>query len=795
MIALLERMVITVVNKKEQFNRLLKEDLIILDGAMGTMIMDEIDEISTHQELININNPEIIKNIHKKYISAGAKIIYANTFNLNKYKYKDCEYDYHKLIKEGIKIAKEASNNEALVALDIGPIGTMLEPNGQLKFEEAYNIFKDIIITGNDADLIVFETMSDLYELKAAVLAAQENSDLPIITSFTFEANGRSFSGCSVAAYACLMEALDVDVIGVNCSLGPKDLLPIVKELAQSTTKPIAVKANAGLPNPTTNKYTMSSNEFCEINSIFLDYGIKLIGGCCGTRPQFIKDLAKLKNKNIIKKIDNKLKLCSGLDVVKIDSVKIVGERINPTGKPKFKQALINNDMSYILKLAIEQVDAKADILDVNVGVLEVNESEMMVKLIKEIQSVVNVPLQIDSTNVEAISAGLRVYNGKPIVNSVNGESKKLDEILPLVKKYGASVIGLTIDEDGIPKTALKRFQIAEKILDRALFYGIKKEDIIIDCLTLTVASAQDQVFETLSAMKMIKEKLGLKLTLGISNISFGLPDRKTMNQTFLTMAINSGLDLAIINPNVTDLIQTVYANNVMLGYDLNCLDYISNYNKEEKKIVNTTYTIEEAISKGLKKEVENLVKKALLTNEPMKIINEMLVPSLDAVGDDYEKNIIYLPQLIKSASAASVGFEIIKNKLRKNNQVVNKGNILLCTVKGDVHDIGKNIVKVILENYGYNVIDLGKNVPIELVVEETLNNNVKLVGLSALMTTTSINMTKTIKALKDAGYKGKIVVGGAVITQSFATSINADYYAEDAKMAVKIASEVFNEN
>lgn len=783
------------VNKKVQFNNLLKEDLIILDGAMGTMIMDQVEEMSIHQELINIKNPKIVKDIHQQYIKAGAKIIYANTFNINKYKYKECEYDYHLLIKEAIKIAKDACNKNTLVALDIGPIGKMLEPNGNLKFEEAYEIFKDIILTGKDADLIVFETMSDLYELKAAVLAAKENSDLPIITSFTFEANGRSFSGCSVAAYACLMEALDVDVIGVNCSLGPKDLLPIVKELANSTSKPISVKANAGLPDPITNKYNMDSKEFSEISSYFLDYGIKLIGGCCGTTPEFIKELAKLKSKKVNINVSHELKICSGINILKIDSVKIVGERINPTGKKRFKQALIENDMSYILNLAIEQVDAKADILDVNVGILEIDEAKIMAKLVKEIQSVIDIPLQIDSSNSNAIEAGLRVYNGKPIVNSVNGETKKLDEILPLVKKYGASIIALTIDEDGIPKTALKRYQIAEKIMNSALSFGIKKEDIIIDCLTLTVASAQDQVYETLNAMKMIKEKLGLKLTLGVSNISFGLPDRITMNQTFLTMTINSGLDLAIINPNISELTKTVYACNALNGFDENCLDYIANFNKKEKIVIESTYTINKAIAKGLKDEVKKLVNEALLTKNPMDIIDNMLIPALDEVGDNYEKNIIYLPQLIKSASAASGGFEIIKNKLSENNQVVNKGKILLCTVKGDVHDIGKNIVKVILENYGYKIIDLGKDVPIETIVEKTIKNEVQLVGLSALMTTTSINMQKTIVALKVAGYKGKIVVGGAVVTKNFANSINADYYAKDAKEAIKIASEVFNEN
>lgn len=798
---------------------LFDRDYIILDGAMGTMLQQKGMELGVVPETLNITKPEWIVDIHSQYINAGSDVVYANTFGANRYKMKDTGYTVEELISAAIKNAKTAAKDtNALVALDVGPIGQLLEPTGSLSFEEAYDIFKEEILAAKDADLVVIETMTDLMEIKAAVLAAKENSTLPVITTMTFEENMRTFTGCSVSAMCLTLEGLGVDALGVNCSLGPKDLLPIVAEIANWTSLPIVVKANAGLPDPVTNTYNVLPDEFASIYKEMLQYGVHTIGGCCGTTPEYIKKLKQMaeeanENGEFVKgSMKRQLSVCSPTKTVIVDQPRIVGERINPTGKKRFKQALMENDMDYILGQAIEQIEAGAEILDVNVGLPEIDEKEMMIKTVKALQSIVDVPLQIDSTKPEVIEAALRVYNGKPILNSVNGEDKILDEILPIVAKYGAAVIGLTLDENGIPDSAEKRVKIAEKIMNKAMSYGIPKEDVIIDCLTLTVSAEQKACLETLKALNIVKNKLGLRTVLGVSNISFGLPNRETVNKYFLTMALYSGLDLPIINPNVSSMVWAVKTYKVLADIDKNSMDFIEYSSTHEAESVakkseqtgsdtgNVTATLStpeankilHAMETGMKNEGKRLTEECLNKFDAMDIINEMLIPALDVVGDKFEKGKIFLPQLILAADVAKECFEVIKTFLAdKGAGSESKGKIVIATVKGDIHDIGKNIVKVILENYGFDVIDLGRDVDPEIILKNTVENDVHLVGLSALMTTTLGSMEDTIKLLRANNVDCKIMVGGAVLTKDYAMEIGADYYAKDAKMSADIAKEV----
>lgn len=779
------------------FKQLLEKDFIFLDGAMGTMLQASGLEAGATPELLNLTNPTLIQSIHKKYIDAGSDIVYANTFGANSYKLHG--ESVQKVISAAVENARKACGENALVALDIGPIGQLLEPSGTLEFEQAYEIFKEQIIAGKDADLIVFETMTDLYELKAAVLAAKENSDLPVMCTMTFEENQRTFTGCSISSMAITLSGLGVNAIGINCSLGPKQLVPLCDELLTWTELPIVLKPNAGLPDPVTNKYDVSPEEFAKEMRIAAEHGVKFLGGCCGTTPEFIKAL-KTELSDVIPQrlaFEKKAAICSPTNTVVINQPRIIGERINPTGKKLFKEALKNNDMGYILNQAIEQVKAGADVLDVNVGLPEIDEKAMMIKTIKEIQSVTDVPLQIDSTIPEVLESALRVYNGKPIVNSVNGEEKSLESVLPLVKKYSAAVVGLTLDQNGIPSKAEERFAIAEKILNRALEYGIPKEDVYIDCLTLTASAEQEAVMETLKALKMVKEKLGLKTVLGVSNISFGLPNRPIINQSFLTMAMTYGLDLPIINPNIDAMTGAVRAFKLLTNVDKNSVEFIWAYNDALPKTqtaanVNSEISLEYAIENGLKEASAEITAKLLETCDSMDIVNEKLIPALDKAGEQFEKGKIFLPQLILTAGAAQSAFAVIRDKILSSDSApISKGKIVLATVKGDVHDIGKNIVKVLLENYGYDVIDLGKDVPCEEVVKAAIEHKVKLVGLSALMTTTLGSMEETIKLLHENNVNCKIVVGGAVLTPEYAKKIKADFYAKDAKETVDIAKQV----
>lgn len=788
-----------------------KNRLWYLDGAMGTMLQSAGLETGRAPEGLNLSNPELITKIHRAYLDAGAQILYTNTFGANREKLAHEELSVHEIVAAGVACAKQAvhtfcqDNPQAerpRVALDIGPIGQLLEPYGTLAFEDAYDIFREIILAGKDADIIVFETMTDLYEVKAAVLAAKENSDKSVFVTMTFETNHRTFTGCSVDAMCAVLEGLGVDALGVNCSLGPEELYPIVQKMCELTALPLIVKANAGLPNPETGEYSITPEQFAAQMARFVPLGVCYLGGCCGTRPDFIRQVIAETQGQIPeqKEIRRRTVVCTPTETVVVDGVRVIGERINPTGKKRFQQALREGDLDYILAQAVEQADAGAHILDVNVGLPGVDEPEMMVRVVKAIQSVTDLPLQIDSSNSDALAAGLRVVNGKAIVNSVNGEPEVLERVLPIVKKYGAAVIGLTMDQNGIPATAEQRFAIAERILKAARAHGIPKEDVFIDCLTLTISAEQDKAVETLRAMEMVRDRLGLHCTLGVSNISFGLPNRTLITTSFLTLAMASGLDLPIVNPNTAAIMDTIRAFNVLYNRDRNAEAYIAAYTKEKEPAREVTPQAEEeqttlprAVDKGLKDEARRLTVQLLAQGKTeLDIVNELLIPALDVVGGRFERGEIFLPQLINSAGAAQEAFEIIRTEMAKKGTVaVSKGTVIVATVKGDIHDIGKNIVKTIVENYGYRVIDLGRDVPIETVVQTAIRENVHLIGLSALMTTTLANMEETIHALRTSEHPCKIWVGGAVLTPEYAKKMGADFYARDARESVDICKEV----
>lgn len=798
-----------------EFKELLKKEFIILDGAMGTMLQASGLELGGIPEELNFTDPGLLTDIHRKYIEAGSDIVYTNTFGANRYKLAHSRYSVEEVIKKGVENARAAcEGTDALVALDLGPIGKMLEPIGDLSFDEAYEYYKEEVIAGCDADLVVLETMTDLLEVKAALLAVKENSDKPVICTMTFEENMRTFTGVAVSSMAVTLEGLGADAIGMNCSLGPKEVFPIVKELAKWVSVPIVVKPNAGLPDPITNTYDVTPEDFAGLMGELVPLGVKIMGGCCGTNPEYIAALkARLSKEQYVKNEVRKFSaVCSATKTVLVDGPCIVGERINPTGKKRFKQALVDHDLDYILKQGIDQVEGGAEILDVNVGLPGIDEEMMMMEVIKELQTVVDVPLQIDSTIPKVLETALRHYNGKPLLNSVNGEQASMDAIFPLVKKYGAAVVALALDENGIPKKADERVAIARKIVKEAAKYGIPPRDIYVDCLTLTVSAQQEDAMETIKALHQVKEELGVKSALGVSNISFGLPNRELMNQNFLAMALLSGLDLPIINPNVPGMTGAVRSYRVLANLDKDSREYIDAYSNIEIKSMaatkengqsqtdasvkvgqSLTDQLSNAIYKGLKEEGHDLTGEILKEMDPMVLVNEILIPALDEVGKKFEKGTMFLPQLILSAEVAKEAFSVIKTYLSKAEQApVSKGNIVLATVKGDVHDIGKNIVKVLLENYGYTVIDLGKDVPPESVVKAAIEHKAPLVGLSALMTTTLVSMKETVDLLRENNVPCKVVVGGAVLTPEYAKEIGADFYAKDAKESVDAARQVF---
>jgi 5-methyltetrahydrofolate--homocysteine methyltransferase len=783
------------------YQDLLKKDFIIYDGGMGTMLQGRGLEMGHNPSVLSITNPEIIEQVHREYAEAGSDIVFINTFSANRYKLEGTGYSVKEVVEASVKCGKNGvKGHDTLIALDIGPIGQLLEPNGTLTIDEAYDMFKELVTASDDYDVIAIETMTDLMEIKTALLACKENSDKPVLCTMSFEENGRTFQGVSPEAMILTLEGLGADAIGLNCSLGPDEIAPVLERICNKCNVPVIAKPNAGLPDPVTNTYTMGAEEFAEKLSKLSQLGVKVLGGCCGTTPEYIKLLAEKLSKMTYKKNTHKYEtaVCSGTTVVNIDQPRIIGERINPTGKKLFKQALVNNDMDYILSQAISQAEDGAEILDINVGHPEIDEKEMMVKVVKAVQGVVDLPLQLDSTKPDVLEAGLRVYNGRAIVNSVNGEEKSLSEILPIVAKYGASVVGLTLDEDGIPESAEKRVEIAEKIISRATALNIREEDIYIDCLTLTVSAQQSGAVQTLQALEEIKKRHNVKTVLGVSNISFGLPQRPLVNQTFLTMALERGLDLPIINPSVFGMAGAVRSYRVLKGFDDESRDFIdcySDYVIETVKNDTHEMTLEHAVMKGLKSECRSITAEKLKNTNPLEIIDKELIPALDKVGNLFESGKVFLPGLLSAATAAQQAFDLIKETLAKSStETVSKGKIIMATVKGDIHDIGKNIVKVLLENYGYNVIDLGRDVEPELIVKTAVKENVKLIGLSALMTTTLKSMEDTIKLVRQTPeLKDTLVmVGGAVLTEEYAMKIDADYYCKTASISVDTAKLVF---
>ena len=766
-----------------------------LDGAMGTQLQDKGLPAGASPELFMMEHGEIIEDVHAAY---------TNTFGANAKKLCKSQYTVEEVITRAVQLAKSAAKrrNGVQVALDIGPIGELLEPNGYLPFEEAYELYRQQVVAGEQAgaDLVIFETMSDLYEVKAAILAAKEHTQLPVFVTMSFEADHRTFTGCTTASFALCAEGLGADAIGINCSLGPDQILPIAEELAAMTNLPLIIKANAGLPDPLTNTYSIDAAAYARMLLPYTKLPLAYVGGCCGTTPQFIQELKNTLPTTIaVEKRKRRIGsyACTPTKCLHIQDVHVIGERINPTGNKRMKAALQEHRMDEILAIAMEEVEGGADILDVNVGLPGIDEKEMMVEVIKERQSVIDLPLQMDSTYPAVSRAALLAVNGVAIVNSVNGEAAVMESILPAVKKYGANVVGLTMDEDGIPACAQKRLEIGTRIVETAQRYGIAKERVFLDCLTLTVSAQQSGAKETLQALTAIREQLGVHTVLGVSNISFGLPSRILLNQSFLTMAMQAGLSMPIMNPNQAAMMDAVRSYRVLQGIDVDSQEYIRIYAQQKREggkphIESVHINIEESIMRGLKEETRQLCTKLLSEKEPLQIVNEHLIPALDAVGARYEKKEIYLPQLINAATASQCAFEEIRRSVQAGGlESISKGKIILATVKGDVHDIGKNIVKVVLENYGYQVFDLGKDVPVETVVETAIKEQVRLIGLSALMTTTLKSMEETIQALHESGHECKIMVGGAVVSADYAKQIHADYYARDAKESADIAKEV----
>ena len=794
---------------------------ILLDGGMGTMLQAAGLKLGAKPEELNITDPALIEGIHAKYAAAGSRIINANTFGASAHKLAGSAYTLEETIAAGIANCKRAcALYGALAALDVGPLGELLEPNGTLAFEDAVTEYGRIVRAGvaAGADLIFFETFTDLYELKAALLAAKENSTLPILASMSFEAGGRTFTGCTVESFAATARGLGADAIGINCSLGPKEIFPMAKRLAEAVpgSFPVFVKPNAGLPRADGSGYDITPQLYGMQMKPYRELNLFAAGGCCGTTPEFIQLLNGVFAGCKPGRPDHPMKsvICSPVSCVNVDGITVVGERINPTGKKRFQQALRENDMNYVLEQAVSQVEAGAQILDVNVGAPGVDEPALMEQVVKALQSVVSLPLQLDSSHAEALERGLRVYNGKPIVNSVNGEPEVLEKILPLCKKYGAAVVGLAIDKRGIQPKAEDRVAVARRIKEAALAAGIPQEDIYIDCLTLTASAQQQDVLATVEALHTCKTELGVRTILGVSNISFGLPCRTYLNTTFLTMAMYAGLDLAIMNPSSEEMMAAVYAYNVLINRDPQSTKYIERYANRvpasaalakaaqaatvaqsggEAELSGPYAPLMKAVEKGLKGEAAAQTRALLETKEPLELVDEALIPALDIVGSKYEKGTLFLPQLLQAASAAQSAFEEIKTAIAKKGAAnESKGRIVIATVKGDVHDIGKNIVKVILENYGFEVIDLGRDVPVETVVNTVREKDVHLVGLSALMTTTLKSMEETIAALHEAKLDCKIMVGGAVLTPEYAKKIGADWYAKDAKRSADIAKEFF---
>lgn len=789
---------------------LLGKQRLYFDGGMGTLLQAQGLKAGEKPEMWNITHPDIIRNIHLSYLQAGSNIITTNTFGANCLKFDNLE----EIISSAIANARNAvaefdgDKDRCFVALDMGPLGKMLKPLGDMKFEDAVEVFRQTAVLGEKygADLVIIETMNDSYETKAAVLACKENTSLPVIVSNVFDENKKLMTGADPMAMIAMLEGLGVDAIGMNCSLGPKQMLEVARDYVKYASVPVVVSPNAGMPRTENGKtvFDVSADEFSDIMKEIALMGASVLGGCCGTTPEYIKcTVEKTKALPYEAPTDKGITVVSSYThAVEIGREPVlIGERINPTGKPKFKQALRENNIGYILNEGIAQQEKGVQILDVNVGLPEINEDEMLTTAVRELQSVLDLPLQLDSVKASSLEKAMRVYNGKPLVNSVNGKQESMDAVLPLVKKYGGCVIALTIDESGIPDTAEGRCAIAEKIVKECEKYGIGKKEIIVDPLAMTVSSDDNSGKITLESVKLIKEKLGLKTSLGVSNISFGLPRRDEVNSIFMSLAFNMGLDCAIMNPYSVSMMQSYYTYMALSGMDKGCMNYIgfaSNV-KTESVTVDTAVKagaeyssqLQRAIIKGVKNDSYSFAKELLKDKAPLEVINSEIVPALDEVGKCFEKKTMYLPQLLMAAEAASKAFEAVKEAMG-DSKGESKGKIIVATVKGDIHDIGKNIVKVLLENYGYDVIDLGKDVEAEKIVAAAKEQGVKLVGLSALMTTTTEAMAETVALLKKECPDTKTMVGGAVLTKEYADMIGADYYAKDAMEGVRIAESIF---
>lgn len=776
----------------------LNKDFLIFDGAMGTMLQAAGLPAGGLPEVYNIEHPEIIREIHQKYIAAGCQVVTANTFQANALKLKDCPYSPKELITAGIQLAKESGAD--YVALDIGPLGQLMKPMGTLTFDKAYELFTEQILSGVEAgaDIILFETMSDLLEVKAGVLAAKEHCDLPVFVTMTYQADGRTFVGVDPQSAAITLSGLGVDALGVNCSLGPKELSPIIDTLLAYSRVPVMAQPNAGLPQMENGKtvYRVTPEEYGDFMAELAKKGVAVLGGCCGTNPEFIAAMAKkLQGISFNPATPRKITAISSACKTTVfdEGITVIGERINPTGKKLLKEKLRQQDFGYLAGEAISQEKAGADALDINCGLPDIDEAETLKKAVEEVQAVTNLPLQIDSSDPTSIERAVRAYNGKPLINSVNGKQESMDAVLPIAKKYGAAVIGLTLDESGIPEKAEERFAIAEKIVKEAEKYGIPKEDIIIDCLVLTASAQQPLVLETLKAVNLVKTRLGLHTVLGVSNVSFGLPSRPVLNSAFLSAGFGAGLSGAIINPLSEPMMDAVRSFRVLNNQDKDATEYIQHFSQvapPSAPSVQTERTLKEYIMEGRQTETADKTRELLQTKDALSIIDEEFIPALDTVGERYEKGELFLPQLIQAAEAVRCGFEILKSSVPQGS--MDKGTILLATVQGDIHDIGKNIAKMLLENYGYRVIDLGKDVPIQDVVDAALTHQVRLIGLSALMTTTVTAMKDTITALRAAGCTAEIMVGGAVLNEEYVSFVGADHFAKDARADVLIANRIF---
>ena len=790
----------------------LGKELLYFDGGMGTLLQERGLQPGELPETWNLLHAEEIREIHRKYIEAGSDIVLTNTFGANALKFHDDAYSLEEIVNAAVghvKAAAEQAGNGRRIytALDIGPTGKLLKPMGDLDFETAYEAYKEVMIYGEKAgaDLIHIETMSDTYELKAAVLAAKENTSLPVFATTIFDERGKLLTGADVPSVVALLEGLRVDAFGINCGMGPEQMIPILEQITKYSSLPVIVKPNAGLPKQKNGQtyYDVSPEEFAEVMKKIVEMGAVVIGGCCGTTPDHIKAMADACRMIPIKPVEKKnftMVSSYGQSVFLGTGSKIIGERINPTGKKRFKQALKEHDLDYILREGITQQDNGAHILDVNVGLPDIDEPALMKEVVQELQSVTSLPLQIDTVDVEAMDGALRIYNGKAMVNSVSGKQESMDKVFPLIQKYGGVVIGLALDENGIPADAEGRVQVAKKIIAEAAKYGIEKKDIVIDALAMTISSEPEGAKITLETLRRLRDEVGVCTVLGVSNISFGLPSRPIVNSIFYTMAMQNGLSVGIINPGSEDMMKAWYAFHALMALDSNCEKYIARYAQQPGTTPvqaaggKHTMTLQSAIERGLKEEASSITAELAEQKDALDIINEELIPALNNVGEGFEKGTVFLPQLLMSAESAKSAFAVLKERMDQSGEVQEKkGKVILATVKGDIHDIGKNIVKVLLENYSFDVIDLGKDVPPEKVVETVLEQDVHLVGLSALMTTTVVSMEETIRQLREKAPDCLVMVGGAVLNQEYADMIGADFYGKDAMQSVHYAQKVFS--